>query len=296
MKALAGGAVGKHPEGGVQREYDFRPDHFERIREVVADLTGITLSDLKQDLVYSRLIRRLRKLRLKSFDEYMLQLEKHPESELGELINAITTNLTAFFREVHHFDYLRDELLPMIESEKRLERRLRIWSAGCSTGEEPYSLAMTLVEAFGDRLAAWDARILATDIDTGVLATAERGVYAEERVRGIPKDLLQTHFRRGTGDQAGQYRVADHLKRLIAFKQLNLNGPWPMRGPFDIIFCRNVVIYFDKPTQRVLFDRMANLMSDDGHLFIGHSENLFRVSERFELIGKTIHRVRSGEA
>lgn len=277
---------------GARSEYGFQTRHFEHIRGLVKESTGIALGDLKQDLVYSRLMRRLRKLKLESFDAYIEYLKSNHAVELPELINAITTNLTAFFRETHHFEYLREVVLPRLEQSRASERRLRIWSAGCSTGEEPYSLAITLKEAWGDRLKHWDARILATDIDTGVLATGAAGRYAEPRIKGLSEQQLDEHFERRRTAPGMEFEARPEIKNLIAFKQLNLNGPWPMRGPFDVIFCRNVVIYFDKPTQTVLFNRMADLMATDGTLFIGHSENLFRVTDRFEMVGKTIYRPR----
>lgn len=259
-------------------------EDFARIVALVYDASGIKLGENKRDLVYGRLRRRLRVLGLGSFAAYCDLLDgPDGAAERTHLVNAITTNLTGFFREAHHFEYLSSELLPGLP---RSGRRLRIWSAGCSSGEEPYSIAMTMVSAMPD-LAEWDARVLATDIDTEMVAHGSAGIYAAERVAAIPEAIRRAHVERIDADSVS---MAPHLRSLIAFRSLNLLGPWPMRGPFDIIFCRNVVIYFDKPTQRALFDRFANMLSPGGHLFIGHSESLFRVSDRFQHLGRTIYR------
>lgn len=271
-----------------QRDLVFTDADFNFIRELVMSQTGIVLSDQKRELVYGRLSKRLRTLGLQSFAQYCTHVERH-DHELHELVNAITTNLTSFFREPYHFDFLRDSLLPELLQRNAATRRIRIWSAGCSTGEEPYSIAMT-VRAALSVVQGWDVKILATDIDSNVLAKAQEGIYPEQRATGIPERYLQHSFRRGSGDNAGMLRVTDDVRSLITFRQLNLMQDWPMRGPFDVIFCRNVVIYFDKATQRRLFNRYADLLADDGHLFIGHSETLFKVCDRFTLIGRTIYR------
>jgi chemotaxis protein methyltransferase CheR len=274
--------------GNYQRDLVYTDADFKFICKLVMENTGIALSDRKRDLVYGRLAKRLRSLGMQSFDQYCAHVSVN-EDELNELVNAITTNQTAFFREAHHFDYLRATLLPKLMQYTSAHRRLRIWSAGCSTGEEPYSIAMVLREVLPAG-QGWDARILATDIDSNVLAKAQQGIYPEEWASGIPERYLRRNFRRGQGDNAGMVRVNDDVRSLISFRQLNLIQDWPMRGPFDMIFCRNVVIYFDKPTQRRLFNRYADLLADGGHLFIGHSETLFNVCDRFTLIGRTIYR------
>ncbi len=270
-----------------EREFIFTDADFEFIRQLVVKKTGIVLNDAKRDLVYSRLSRRLRQLELEHFGNYCDLLKAGDDGELVNFTNAITTNLTSFFRENHHFDYLRDSLLPELIKDKA-DRRLRCWSAGCSTGEEPYSIAMVLRETLPEK--GWDACLLATDLDSDVVAKAQRGIYAQERVNGISSERLQRWFLRGKADNAGMVQVRSPLRELITFRQLNLMQEWPISGPLDFIFCRNVVIYFDKPTQKVLFDRYAELLPVGGHLFIGHSESLFKVSDRFKLIGKTIYR------
>jgi chemotaxis protein methyltransferase CheR len=271
----------------VEHEFEFTDAEFKRLREIVHARTGIALSEAKRELVYGRLARRLRKLKMESFAEYCQLVEAGESAELEELTNAITTNLTSFFREGYHFEQLAAEALPQIESKRAAARRLRIWSAGCSTGEEPYSLAVVLREAA--RLANWDVKLLATDIDSKVVATAAEGVYTAERFKGVPTERVKKWFPQVPA-RPGFHGASAELKSLIAFKQLNLLDPWPMKGPFDVIFCRNVVIYFDKPTQRRLFDRMADLQEPGAWLFIGHSENLLNVTRRYKLVGRTVYR------
>lgn len=270
------------------RELSFTDEDFNFIRRVVMEKTGIALAEHKRELVYGRLAKRLRAIGLDSFSRYCAYVQDH-EDELHELVNAITTNLTAFFRESYHFDHLRESILPELMRSNADSRRIRIWSAGCSTGEEPYSIAMVVRDVI-PASSNWDVKILATDIDTNVLNKAQAGVYAEERAKDIPVPLCRRFVAKGSGQNAGRIRMRDELRSMISFRQLNLMDPWPMKGPFDFIFCRNVVIYFDKPTQKILFDRYADILRPGGHLFVGHSETLFKVSTRFALVGRTIYR------
>lgn len=269
------------------REFVFTDSDFYTIRDMVKDHSGIVLSEAKRNMVYSRLARRLRQLNLVDFKSYIERLASSPEEEMVNFINAITTNLTAFFRENHHFEYLSDTILPIL-TKNNPNRRIRIWSAGCSTGEEPYSIAITLHKHV-PRIDTWDIKILATDLDTNVLSRAQSGVYEDDRIAGVDNAIKDKYFQSGGAANPGKVRVIQEARSLITFKQLNLMNSWPMKGPFDVIFCRNVVIYFDKPTQKILFERYADLMVHDGHLFIGHSESLFKVTERFKLIGNTIY-------
>ena len=285
-------AIERNERPSAEREFIFTNDDFEQVRVLVYRHAGIHLSESKSNLVYGRLSRRLRSLQLQSFRDYLNYLQEHEDCELTEFLNCITTNLTSFFRENHHFEALRDRILPELMSVGRVERRLRIWSAGCSTGEEPYSLAMVLREVLPD-MAGWNARLLATDLDTRVLEIARAGEYDAERVLKVSPERLQRFFQCGTGANRGKVRVGSELRQLITFKQLNLMDAWPMRGPFDVIFCRNVVIYFDLATQSRLFDRFASILSDDGYLFVGHSETLQKVTNRFELAGQTLYRKRT---
>lgn len=266
-------------------EFQLTDRDFSFIQAFIAKAAGIELSDAKRNLVYSRLVRRLRALNLPTFSAYCGYLESGDDTELEHCVNALTTNLTSFFRESHHFDFLERELLPRLLKEKR-DRELRVWSAGCSTGEEPYSLAMVLAERVPE---SWTVRVLATDLDSSVVATGAAGQYTLERITGITDARRKRWFMRGKGAHEGQVRVRPELRDMITFKRLNLQDPWPLRHKFDFIFCRNVVIYFNKDTQRVLFDRFAEQLTPGGHLFIGHSETLYRVSERFKLLGSTVY-------
>jgi len=274
-----------------EREFEFKKTDFEFIRDLVGERTGIVLSDHKIDMVYGRLSRRLRQLGIQKFADYLAKLQGD-DNELIEFTNALTTNLTSFFREPHHFEFLKGKAIPSL-LKNRANKRLRLWSAGCSTGEEPYTIAMTVKESMGVT-SATDVKILATDLDSNVVARAKAGIYNMDKVNGVDKSRQQKYFRRGRAENDGQMKVSPDLQDMITFKQLNLMHDWPMQGPFDIIFCRNVVIYFNKDTQRELFDRYANLLADDGYLFVGHSESLHKVTNRFQLIGKTIYRKSGG--
>lgn len=260
---------------------------FNFICRLVYDNTGIVLGDHKRVMVYRRLMRRTRELKMASFSDYCRLLETDGE-ELPKFINAITTNLTSFFRELHHFDFLRDQFLPQHMQQFAAARRLRIWSAACSTGEEPYSLAITLSEAFGSQLAGWDAKILATDLDTDVLETARAGIYREDRIADLPPEIQRRWFRRGKGGNANMVRVDPSLAALITFKPLNLLNAWPVRGPFDVIMCRNVLIYFDRETQQELVARYSQLLRPGGLLILGHSESVAKGFSEFAMQGRTI--------
>ncbi|HEY3808631.1 MAG TPA: protein-glutamate O-methyltransferase [Steroidobacteraceae bacterium] len=272
-------------------EFVLTDAEFARICVLVREQSGIALTEAKRQMVYGRLVRRLRALRMTDFADYVRLLERGDAVELQEFTNAITTNLTSFFREIHHFEYLAQELLPELAPRLRDRGRLRIWSSACSTGEEPYSIAMVLREQ-QELLGGVDTKILATDLDSNVLATASAGSYPADRVQQMDPKRVAQFFRGSTGVKPGQVQVSPLLQQLITFKQLNLMHEWPMRGPFEAIFCRNVVIYFDIETKRVLFERMARLQPPGAILFLGHSENLYRISERYELVGRTIYRRR----
>ena len=270
-------------------DFQLSQAEFERIRELVREHTGIALSAAKRQLVYGRLSRRLRALRLASFSEYISLLEGGEPAELEEFTNAVTTNLTSFFREPHHFEYLAQEMLPGALERNAGLRRLRIWCCAASTGEEPYSIAMVLREA-RDRLVGWDVKLLATDLDSNVLAQGKRGLYHRDRFAGMAPRRIARFFEEVQDGNDIKFAASEELRSLITFKQLNLMHEWPMKGPFDAIFCRNVIIYFDKETQRQLFARMAALQRAGDFLFLCHSESLYRVSDRYELIGRTIYR------
>lgn len=270
-----------------QREFEYTFEDFNFLRKLSNQHSGILVPDDKFDMFYSRLSRRIRTLGLANFKQYCQHLNDNKEQEFTNFINAITTNLTAFFREKHHFEFLRDTVIPELLKKNQHSKTIKVWSAGCSTGEEPYSLAMTLMEHVP---AGWEIKILATDLDTEVLSTAASGVYSEDRIEGLPEQQIKKWFQKGKEGQKKKVKVRDELRQLISFKQLNLMGEWPMRGPLDFMFCRNVLIYFDKQTKEMLAKRYAELLASKSYLFIGHSESLHQLSTDFDLIGNTIYR------
>jgi chemotaxis protein methyltransferase CheR len=265
------------------REFNFSERDFRRVCDMIYQRAGIALADSKRDMVYSRLSRRLRALGLRSFQEYLDQLDKGGEEEWEAFTNALTTNLTSFFREAHHFEILLAHL-----GARRDQAPLRIWCAAASTGEEPWSLAITACEAFNSLTPK--VSILATDIDTQVLATGERGVYPLDRIKGLSSERAKRFFQRGTGPNEGMCRVKPALRGLVEFAQLNLlAGSYGLKGPFDAIFCRNVMIYFDKPTQRGVLERMTPLLAPDGLLFAGHSESFLHANDLLRPCGRTVY-------
>jgi chemotaxis protein methyltransferase CheR len=264
------------------KEFDFTMRDFERVRALIYKRAGIALADSKQEMVYSRLARRLRATGIRSFQAYLDELESGTGNEEWEAFtNALTTNLTSFFREAHHFPLLAEHV-------RKITEPVTIWCSASSTGEEPYSIAMTLCEAFNTMTPP--AQVIATDIDTNVLNTGANGVYPIERLDKMSQDRMRRFFLRGKGQQEGLARVRPELRQMVTFKQLNLlSDDWPIKGPFDAIFCRNVMIYFDKPTQSKILARFAPLMKPDALLFAGHSENFLYVSDAFKLRGKTVY-------
>jgi len=266
-----------------EREFVFTSADFERVRKLIYQYAGISLSAAKQDMVYSRLARRLRATGLKTFAEYLALLEKGDRGEWEKFVNSLTTNLTSFFREPHHFPILAEHL-------KKIQNRpsIKIWCSAASTGEEPYSIAMTVVETFGGFNVP--VSIMASDLDTSVLATAEKGVYPLERVGKLSPERIKRFFLKGSGAQEGQVCVRPELRRLVSFQRINLlEATWPVRGPLDAIFCRNVMIYFDKPTQHKILTRFTPLMHEDGLLFAGHSESFLHAADLFRSQGKTVY-------
>ena len=270
-----------------QGEISLSEREFSRIKSRVYKVAGISLSDAKRTLVVSRLSKIVRALNLSGFDAYVDYLEKGASaSDSQDFVNALTTNLTRFYREDHHFDHLKTYVGGLI-NEKPRGQKLRIWSAGCSTGQEPYTIGMDLLGAFPE-LKRWDFKILATDIDTAVIAKAARGIYPENELSGLSPERARPF----TKLSDGTVQVPQAAHELVAFKQLNLITEWPMKGPFDAIFCRNVAIYFDKPTQGMVFGRFGKLLAPEAFLYIGHSENLGAGGEGFKLVGKTIYQSR----
>ncbi|MCH2058451.1 MAG: protein-glutamate O-methyltransferase CheR [Thalassotalea sp.] len=272
------------------KAYQLSSQDFKFVCDYVYDAAGIVLGESKREMLYRRLSRVIRERDLSSFTEYCQILRKHPEREQTYFINAVTTNLTSFYREKHHFEYLQNYEFPKLLTQNLASKRVRIWSSASSTGEEPYSLAITTYEAFKSLLSQWDVKILATDIDSNVIATAKAGVYDKTRIEGIPGQIRKRFFQQGTGNNRDKFKVVSSARDLITFKTLNLLHEWPMKGPFDVIFCRNVLIYFDKETQLYLFERYYNMLKPGGLLMLGHSESLGAFQPYFENVGRTIFR------
>ncbi|GLR14967.1 chemotaxis protein methyltransferase 2 [Chitinimonas prasina] len=270
----------------VQRdaEFAFTDMEFEHVRHMIYQHAGIVLNSCKKQMAYTRLVRRIRQLRLGGFSEYLAYLEDDKEGEEWQaFVNALTTNLTSFFRENHHFS----DLAAMATQWYQRHGQIRVWCAAASTGEEPYSIAMTLVEALPGKQAA--ISILASDLDTQVLETAQNGIYPLDRLEGVSAERRSRFFYRGKGQNQGLARVDPALTSLIRFRQINLlDAHWPIDGNLNAIFCRNVMIYFDKPTQKKLVDRFRPLILDDGRLFVGHSENIGHLSDSWRSCGRTV--------
>ncbi len=268
---------------------DLTEAQFKQISRLVKDLCGINLHGGKKQLVRARLAKRLRQLGIPTFKQYLDYVRREGGGdELTAMLDALSTNKTSFFREPAHFDYLVETIVPRLLDRDKKDRRLRIWSAGCSSGEEPYTIAIHLFEAVPD-LENWDARILATDISTKVLEAAREGIYNKHRLADVPGLLRSKYFTCIEARPERQYQVKDPLRELVRFARLNLMDPWPMRGPFEVIFCRNVMIYFDKPTQTELIERFFDILAPGGTLFIGHSESLTGVKHRFRYVQPTVY-------
>lgn len=266
------------------REFHFTAADFERVRQLIYKHAGISLAPIKQDMVYSRLARRLRALKLDNFNAYLSYLEEGThENEWETFVNSLTTNLTSFFREGHHFEILGKQMIGMTH------RPIRIWCSAASTGEEPYTLAITACEAFESLTPP--VQILASDIDTNVLKTAERGVYPMERVERLHPERLRKFFLKGAGAQAGYVRVRPELQKLVSFTRVNLlDAHWPnVKGPFDVMFCRNVMIYFDKSTQYQILKKFVPLLHPEGKLYAGHSESFLHAADLFRSLGRTVY-------
>ncbi len=259
---------------------------FQQFQTLIYEHVGIKLDAPKKSLLTSRLGKRLRELELSTYQAYFDRVSsKGGEEELIRLVDLVSTNKTDFFREPVHFDFLREQVLPQLQA----TRTIRIWSSASSSGEEPYTIAMTLADSLPD-LASWDVKVLASDISTRVLAKAASGIYDEERVLQLPQDIVRRHFLRGKGEQAGKLKVRKRLSEMIAFRRINLMAPaFPIRTPLDVIFCRNVMIYFDRPTQATLMSKFYRYLRPGGYLFIGHSESLQWIEHQFSYVKPTIY-------
>jgi len=270
----------------AQREFEFSDADFRALAKIAYDHAGITLPEAKKNLVYGRLSRRLRALGLSAFEDYRKYLAEHSDEEMELFINALATNLTKFFREAHHFQHFVSDVVAPFNAAHPSGGRMRIWSAGCSTGEEPHTLALIL-HAEIRNIASRDIRILATDIDTDVLRRGSLGVFSAESAASVPAKYRGALTKSDKGENITVDRA---VCSLITFGRLNLMDDWPVRGPFDAIFCRNVMIYFDQPTKSRLVDRFTDLLRPDGWLYIGHSESLIGSHPRLKLAGRTIYR------
>jgi chemotaxis protein methyltransferase CheR len=282
VRSLAGGASDVGGVDAQSREFTWTDSDFDRVQSLIYERAGISLHDGKHAMVYSRLSRRLRDTGHQSFKEYLSWLEKNDGAEWQEFVNALTTNLTSFFREQHHFEILSNHL-----KSKPASGTWRVWCSASSTGEEPYSIVMTALEALGPRA---NFVLTASDIDSKVLASAEQGVYRIEGLKGVSAERMQHFFLRGKGVNEGVARVKPELQRLVQFISVNLiRDDWPFRELFDVVFCRNVMIYFDAPTQRKVLERIYRVMVPGGLLFVGHAENFAESKDLFVLRGKTVY-------
>lgn len=271
------------PDDG--REFEFSDADFVAIAELAHEQAGIVLARSKRNLVYSRVSRRLRALGLNSFRQYRDLLASGSPGELEAFVNAISTNLTKFFRESHHFDHFGADVLAPFAKAKSGSGRLRIWSAGCSTGEEPYTLALLINSVLAKRSGGQDVRVLATDIDTEVLKRASEAIYPRDALEALPSQYRDAW----RDEEQGKGAFKSELRELITFGRLNLLQDWPIRGPFDAIFCRNVMIYFDQPTKTRLVDRFIGHIKIGGFLYIGHSESLVGSHSQLKAVGRTIY-------
>ena len=267
----------------ADKEFLMTERDFDEIAALALKHTGIVLGRHKANMVYGRIARRLRQTGYRNFADYLEYLKDNFRDESTNFINLIITNLTSFYRESHHFDFLRDTVIP--ELKKKSDKKVRIWSSGCSIGQEAYTIAFTLAEAH--MASAFDVKILATDLDSNVVSTGAEGVYSADSLMSVPDDAVEKFFEKNrTGNQV---RVRKSIRDLVHFKRLNLLEGWPMKGKFDVIFCRNVVIYFNRETQKTLFNRYADYLPVGGYLIIGHSESLNGLTDRFKSLGNTIY-------
>lgn len=270
---------------GSAQEFEFTDKDFKYVQWFIHKHVGIYLADTKRVMVYGRLARKLREKGLKRFSDYRECIEHNTPDRIA-FINALTTNKTHFFREIHHVEFMESHLVPYWQEQRK--KQVKIWSAGCSTGEEPYSYLASLRRS-GLLGSGIDCQLLATDLDTNVLRHAREGIYDESALESIPLPYLKGNFLRGKGSQMGKIKVKEALKSYVTFRPLNLLDTWPMKQKFDLISCRNVMIYFDKPTQQQLIERFYHQLHDDGALFIGHSESVGNNHHLFKHLGKTIY-------
>jgi chemotaxis protein methyltransferase CheR len=266
-------------------EIELNPKQFKKVRKIVSRLSGINLKEGKEDLVRARLMKRVRALQMASLDTYLRYIESNEgDRELGDMIDAMTTNKTGFFRETEHFNFLQEKILPEIKGSK-----MRFWSAACSSGEEPFSLAITLRENISS-IDTKDCLILATDISSRMLEKAGKAVYCQASVRDLQAAVVRKYFNKLDNGSNPTYQVKDRVRRLVRLAWLNLMGPWPMKGPFNVVFCRNAMIYFDRAAQEKLIQRFWDILKPGGYLFVGHSEGLLGMSHKFTFVQPATYR------
>jgi len=275
--------VAGKPLLGDDKEFLMTERDFDEIADLALKHTGIVLGRHKANMVYGRIARRLRQLKYSTFADYLEYLREHFSEESTNFINLITTNLTSFYREPHHFDFLNETVIP--ELKRKTDKKIRIWSSGCSIGQEAYTIAFTMAEAH--LAASYDLKILATDLDSNVVKTGSEGIYPADDLMSVPDEVVEKYFERSR--DGNQVRVKKSMRDLVHFKRLNLLESWPMKGKFDVIFCRNVVIYFNRDTQKTLFNRYADYLPTGGYLIIGHSESLNGLTDRFKSVGNTVY-------
>ena len=286
------------PVESQSRPFRYTDKYFHQIQELAKQYAGIHISDAKKELVYGRLVRRLRVLGLSCFGAYVDYVCRNVAHEREEFVNALTTNLTGFFRESHHFDYLKRIVMPQWRTTKgSVSPPINIWCAGCSSGEEPYSLAMTLLDLLPGS-SRQNVQVIATDIDTKVLARAKAGIYPNRKIENLDHVTLRKYFYRGVGKKGGNVKIRPDVQEIIDFREHNLvlEPPLAIDGGFDAIFCRNVSIYFDKTAQRDLYKKFSDALATDGYLFVGHSESLFRSANSFSLVGQSVYKQNLNQA
>ncbi len=270
-------------------QVQFSHEHFDYIRSYLYDVAGITLADRKKQMVENRINKRIKELSLSGFDQYVSRLRNDStQEEMVNLVNALTTNVTHFFRENHHFDHFRGYMADLLQA--RDGRRIRVWSAACSIGAEPYSMAMVLYDVMQELKLRADARILATDIDTLALARARMGAYHDKTLKGMTPSVLKKHFMLSEEDGEDVYTIKPYLRQMVAYNYLNFNtASWPMSRQFDAIFCRNVLIYFDRAKQQEYIGKMLSYLKSGGFLYLGHSEHAVMENKGYKVCGQTIY-------
>ena len=275
-----------------QDEFEFTEAHFSKVKKDLYENAGILLEDHKKDMACNRLVRRLRALELNSYDSYFNYIEANP-NELRQFVNVLTANLSAFYQQQQHFDFIAETMLPRLRENR--QQQIRGWSAGCGNGEEAYSIVMTLADSLLN-IKDLDIKILATDVDASVLKAARFGVYDIDRISMLSRQSVHKYFMKGVGNRSGKVLIRPELQQLICFKYLNLMSDWPMKGQFDFIFCRNVMVYFNRDSQQKLIDKLGAMLKAGGYLFVGQAEQLVLEQQKFNLVATAVYQKRGSFA